>query len=591
MLCGLALAVLAAPASAADGPVFTSTTAVQSSTTVNWAGTVPATATVTCTVTAPSGATTTPDCATPDGGFAVTVTGAADGEWTLLVTSTVTDELGGTTTASDSRTTRVDTVAPEVSVTTPASPSTVRTPSWSVTVVDGTATCEVTGPGVAVRGPCGPSFTTTLPSSPGGEYVLVATAVDAAGNTASATATPYVLLVPPPPADVVAEPSPSSSPEATWTFSTHGATATCRLTGPGTDETTTGCASPFTRTLGPDGGYVLEVVLTGDGGSSTSSASYELDTTAPATPGVDGPSGRTASTTLTWSFPLEHRAECTLVRNSTAQPVTPCSGSVTATDLQDGTYVLEVVLVDAAGNRSGTGRSASTTVDTTAPAEPQVLSGPSGLTNGGTGRSFTWNLSTATAPDVTECRLLGGGLPDTWAQCDGSWTVSTVDLPDGPYVLEVRTRDDLGNTSASTLVSLELDTVAPVLSSVTAPPSPSRTAVIVVNWDGDADGTPTCTAALDGAVRWTVVGCDPSWIVDLTGEPDGTWTFTVSLLDAAGNRSAELSALYELDRQPPAPVIFTTTPRATDQRMPTWTFSAEGAVAYTCRLTGPGDVE
>jgi large repetitive protein len=589
LLSGVLLALLAGTPSAhaATGPVFHASPAVQDTRALSWSGTIPDGATVSCVVSGP-GVSDSVDCATA-GGFAVSYTAPSDGSWTLTVTTT-TPTVDGDVTGSDSRTTVVDTEDPVVTAQRPASPSADRDPVWTVSITGASSgTCTVTGPGLSTSGSCTTSFTTTLPAAPGGEYVLTVTATDAAGNSASATADPYVLLVPPPSAGVTAAPSPSKDTSPPWTFTTHGATATCRLTGPATDLTVVDCTSPFVRTLtGGDGRYRLVVELTGPGGTSSSDATYDLDTTAPDRPAVAGSSGRTNAPSLSWSFPATDDAECTVERNGVPGAPGACRGTYTASPTSDGDYVLVVVLVDTAGNRSLPGTSLVTTVDRTAPAAAVITSAPPSLSNGGPSRSFTWNTTTAPSPDVTECRLTGPGRSDTWSLCSGTFSVSTVGLADGHYLFEVRTRDDLFNASTPAAAAVTLDASPPFAPTASGPSGPSSSRTVPVVWSGDSTATGHCSVVLGGVVLRTVVDCPRTWSADLTGLADDTYDLQVVLVDAAGNRSEPATVRYTLDTTPPPVPSFTSTPAPTAQRAPSWSFTAIGATGYTCRLLDAG---
>ena len=251
LVTGMVLGLLASPAAAADGPVFTATPpAVTSSTTLGWSGTVPAGATAECELTSPAG-TAAVACDGGNGTFSFSTTASADGTWTLDVYAVTTDPNGNPVrSAPASHSVVVDTVAPSIVLTgSPSSPAPDTSPTWTFTLSEGTATCRVTGPGYdSGAAVCAGSHTADLTSRSEGTYALTVTATDAAGNSSSATSGGYDLVLPPDTPVVTGPASPGTMTTVAWSFSVPaGATASCTLTGPAgnTVVSDAGCTSPW----------------------------------------------------------------------------------------------------------------------------------------------------------------------------------------------------------------------------------------------------------------------------------------------------------------------------------------------------------
>jgi hypothetical protein len=76
----------------------------------------------------------------------------------------------------------------------------------------------------------------------------------------------------------------------------------------------------------------------------------------------------------------------------------------------------------------------------------------------------------------------------------------------------------------------------------------------------------------------------------LKGLPDGTYTLTVAVVDAAGNVSAPVSSFFILDRRAPVPPNVTP-PRSPDSsRDPVWRIVAPKGATLTCTLLRGGTV-
>lgn len=596
LLTGLLLGVAASPALAVEAPSFTSTPgATGNLTAVAWSFTTPAGATTSCQLSTPAGTPSFAPCTSP---FSATLSDG-DGTYTLIVRATVVTAGVEETADSAPSSHLLDTVDPAVAITgSPASPSADRNPTWTLAAEAGaTVTCTLAGEGRSY-GPtsCPTSYTGPLDTAPEGSYVLAATARDAAGNTATATSAPYVLDVAPDQPTVTGPASPGSSTSVSWSFAIPaGSSAACTLTGPaGTVLASANpCASPWTTPLtGGDGSYTAAVVLTDGGGSSTpGTAGYVLDTVAPAAPTVTGSSGRTADPAASWSFtvPAGTRAVCRLDHNGAPGTEVNCTSPYAVSLSADGTWQLQVVLIDAAGNRSLAGSGPVVEIDRTAPPAPAVLSAPSSPSNGGSGARFTWNFTT---PEGIQCRVTRDGVAvdGDWISCPaGTRDLLTTGLPDGTYVLELRSQDDLGNTSAVITSAVVLDMTAPLAPAVAGSSGTGNTPSAAWTFAVGADETAQCRLSHNGSWVTEWAGCvsGQTWTLGA----DGLYLLTVRLVDTAGNVGpVGQGPTYNLDRVAPPVAVLTGPPAAGSDTTPTWGWTGEDGATSSCRLTRSGDM-
>ena len=75
---------------------------------------------------------------------------------------------------------------------------------------------------------------------------------------------------------------------------------------------------------------------------------------------------------------------------------------------------------------------------------------------------------------------------------------------------------------------------------------------------------------------------------DLSGEPDGTYTFSVRATDAAGNVGAPATSAYALDTTAPAPRTHERARLAVVGENPSWAFTAEAGATIECSLDPQG---
>jgi predicted phage tail protein len=226
--------------------------------------------------------------------------------------------------------------------------------------------------------------------------------------------------------------------------------------------------------------------------------------------------------------------------------------------LADGSYTFSVRAVDAAGNADATPATRDFTLDATAP-DTSVTGGPEGPTSN-TSPSFTFTGSPAADADHFECDLSpvepGGDVG--FSTCVPG--VTYADLAEDSYTFSVRAVDALGNTDATPATrDFTVDTTAPDTSVTDGP-------------DGaTADTTPTFTYAGTPAADVDHFECDlspvePGGAVGFENCPadgleypalaDGSYTFSVRAVDAAGNADATAASRdFTLDATAPDTTI------------------------------------
>ncbi len=525
---------------------------------------------------------------------ASTVLLPGDGSYDVVVT--MVDTAGNSSTTTSSVLVH-DATVPTAPVLSPAQATSNRTTAvWTVTGEGGTAvtTCRVTRGGTVIQDwtTCSGTFSVALPSD--GSYLLEAVSTDPVGPGPTSSAT-YLLDTVLPTAPVVSgPPGPAQGRAPAWTITTEeGTTTECRLVRGSTVVNDWGpCTGGYAAVLDglPDGGYVVESRATDRAqnvGPVGRSAPYVLDTTAPLAPLVTGPTGPSSLRTpgFTWTGEAGARAECQLSRAGTAVGGwVPCTPGYAPVLDQDGTWTLTVRLTDAAGNVSPTAVTGGYVLDTTAPDAPVVTPPKT------PGRDLAPSWGAVVEGGTTlECRLTGAdGVVSDWAPCVLPLSTPLAGRPDGTYVLEVRATDRAGNLSLVGRGTYVLDTVAPA-AAVVVSPAGGRSRTPSFTFTTEAGATTRCRLTSGTTVISDLAACSSPAALDLSGLPDGTYTLTVRVTDAAGNPGAAATGTYVLDTTGPAAPVLTAGPASpSPARSVTWAFTYEPGSTLVCRLTFPG---
>src|SRR4051812_20501633 len=169
------------------------------------------------------------------------------------------------------------------------------------------------------------------------------------------------------------------------------------------------------------------------------------DPVAPDTTITAGPGGPPNDTPPAFSFESTD-AGATFECAVDAGDYAPCASGDPTAPQDEGPHTFHVRAVDGTTSLADeTPADQAFTVDTTAP-DTTIDSGPSGLTNDSTP---TFGFSSADGGTRFECKI--EGIDADFSSCSTSnpGSVTTPDLPDGTYTIDVRAIDAAGNTDAT----------------------------------------------------------------------------------------------------------------------------------------------
>jgi hypothetical protein len=418
-----------------------------------------------------------------------------------------------------------DVATPTITSSDPASPANNNAP-----VLHGTAVplalvtiytdSACTGP-VSATGPADLAGNFAIPVTVPDNSVTTfyATASDVVTTSGCSQGFTYVEDSTPPPAPAITnhpgDPSNDTSPTFEFADAEPGVVFHCRLvSGPFPP-----CTSPKTYTITADGPYTFYVKAVDAAGNEGPSASFAwtVDTHAPEPPTItEGPPNPSNSTHATFAFSGEAGASfrCSLDN----QPYSPCSNPVTFI-VGDGSHTLVVKVVDAAGNVSGPSPPFSWIVDTAHPLV-SITDKPPLLTNQ-TAADFGFFANPT--PARYECALDGAAFrPCTSPQ-------HYTGLADGSHTFAVRAVSAGGSAGAATEYTWVVDTAPPQTTIVSGPPASSNNASATFAFaSSEANSTFVCRINSAGFTPCT----SPQ---TYSGLGDGSYTFRVQAVDAAGN--------------------------------------------------------
>jgi hypothetical protein len=527
-----------------------------------------------------------------------------DGLYTFLVRAR--DSAGNTGSVASSSY-ELDTTAPAAPTidAAPATPDSNPFPSWSFSAEAGAALeCRLERGAFLVSDwtSCTSPEVYDLASQPDSLYTFSVRARDAAGNTGAAASDDYILdrTAPAAPSIDSSSSSPGNDVTPSWSFSGEaGASFECRLErGATVISDWAACSDPRTYDLStePDGLYVFSVRARDAAGNLGPSAgsSYLLDTQAPGIPSIDSaPSSPGNDSTPTWSFSGEAGAafECRLERGATVVSDWAACSNPRTYDLSaepDDNYSFSVRARDAAGNSSGAAGSAYD-LDTVAPSTPTIDAPPP---SPGNDRTPEWSFSGEVGASL-ECRLQRGAVVvSDWAACSSPRVYDLTAEPDGTYTFLVRAGDAAGNLSAADSSDYVLDANVPSVPQIDSSPGPVG-ADPTPSWgfSGDAGSSFECRLERGATLISDWASCSSPATFDLSGQPDGLYTFLVRAVSLAGNRSTPASDDYRLDRiAPPAPSIDAAPASPGNGTSPSWSFSGEAGASFECRLASGAGV-
>jgi hypothetical protein len=475
-----------------------------------------------------------------------------DGEH--LITAISTDVEGNASASSDARSITVDTLAPAApAITTPAADFVTnnQTPTLA-----GTAEADTTIVIYDGLNPIGQAAAdengawTFTPSSPlnQADHVITAWATDAAGNQGAASAARTITVDTSAPTLAITAPTDgqrvaTDSPQISFIG---GGDTTCAMD----LETPAACSSPFVASGLADGDHVVTIVATdAAGNAATATRSFSVDSAAPDTTLDSAPPIFDASDEATFEFSSSEpnsTFECQL----DAAGWNLCLSPEHLPLLADGTYTFEVRAIDAAGNVDPTPSSATWTVDTQAPAPPQIsapadpaATADSSVTLSGTAEPFSSVSISAN----------GAPLGSTTADIFGDWSFAApAAFDEGDFELAATASDSAGNSSEpSNQVHLTIDTATPETTLTSTPPLiDNDTAPTFAFASSDAGSSFECMLD-DGP--WAPCSSPQTY----AGSAATPHTFAVRATDSVGNTDPSPASYdWTIETSPPvAPVV------------------------------------
>ncbi len=330
----------------------------------------------------------------------------------------------------------------------------------------------------------------TLGCSAEGSCVLIATAVDGAGNSNTTSATITVDNTPPSlTLNLPANNTFSSSASVTFNWTASDAidtTASCGLYLNGTlNETIVGSGSVATTKVLSEGVHSWYVSCA-DNASNVNTSETRIVTVDTTNPAV---SAQTSNDTYTKSnvtvnitvTVADGNINAVNVTNTTTASMTSLGGSLfslitnfTSLGCTEGVCQLQFVAIDKAGNTNTT-QTLSVTVDDTAPTIQQNSPGNNSFTNNGT-VTLNWTVSD-NLDTLNSCTVVIDNTNNGTVVGNGTLTLTQA-YADGTYNWSVSCADNATNTVVSSTLNFTVDTRKP---NVTASASSVGTATATIS--------------------------------------------------------------------------------------------------------------
>jgi Bacterial Ig-like domain len=461
--------------------------------------------------------------------------------------------------------------APSVSIDAgPSGPTNDTMPLFEFTVDVSATTVECSiDQGLPLYLPCSETYQPLIPL-PDGDYTFRVHAGDGVEDT-FVTQTFTVDTVPPSLSIGSGPSGPTNDATPSFGFTVEdGASVECSI-----DQGSpayASCASPYTPGAPlADGSYAFRVrARDAAGNQATDSQAFSVDATPPSLSIDSGPSGATNDRTPTFGFTAELDAdvECSIDQGSPSYDTCTRSTSHTAGALADGSYTFRVHAIDAVGNEVI--ETQSFTVDATPPSV-SIDSGPTGLTSDST-PSFGF---TADVGADVECSI-DQGLP-VYAPCSSSYTPGAP-LADGGYTFRVRARDAAGNVATDSQ-TFTVDATPPDLTIDSGPSGLTNDRTPTFGFTTD---TPRVQCSVDqGSPAYG--SCTRTTSHTASALVDGSYTFRIRGTDAAGNEAIATRS-FTVDATPPSLSIDFGPAGPTNERAPSFGFTAEAGAAVECSI-------
>jgi hypothetical protein len=318
-----------------------------------------------------------------------------------------------------------------------------------------------------------------------------------------------------------------------------------------------------------DGTYSFTATATdvaGNTGPVSNPYSIIIDTHAPNAPAINGitpDTGASATDGITRAQQIEVLGTAVANLKVTVSLNGVVAGSTTAdgngnwifdyrgTTLAAGTYTLTAATTDLAGNVSSTSQSYTLIVATTPPAAPLLTgispdTGTSSTDKVTSSRTFTI-AGTGVANDTVNVYLNGTSIGSAVVAGSGQWTFPNAGpaLADGSYGFTATVTDIAGNTSLlSSVMTVVVDGTAPNAPVISGFSTDSGvvgdhiTNYTTPTLSGTAEANSTVIVYRNGSSVGTVTASSTgAWSYLNSTLSDGTYTFTATATDLAGNVS------------------------------------------------------
>jgi hypothetical protein len=280
----------------------------------------------------------------------------------------------------------------------------------------------------------------------------------------------------------------------------------------------------------------------------------------------------------------------------------PYTENLAFTGLAQWDRSLVIEASDVAGN-GGTPTTLALSVDTTAPSAPTLTcSVPAACTSVSNAGSVT-----VTASASTDLQSGLAASPYTWAMtgattASGSGAVTSAISAEGTTTVTFTTTDRVGNVSAGTVATVNLDHTAPTLTGGGQSTSPTNTAALSFTIVGNEAITCSTLTAADltltnatftSATQTNTTTCTVSLTSTIASGSAGTSSAALSgafaVTDTAGNAATTATGFpmtWTVDRAaPPTPTVTATTTASVYQASPNGVIWFRPAAASTINLT------
>jgi fibronectin type 3 domain-containing protein len=501
---------------------------------------------------------------------------AADGSYDYTVTSL--DALGNESAPSPVRTVVYDTTPPPAPSQPSATSPTNSKPALTWGSVSGASTYDVYRGATLIGNTASTTFTDSALAADG-TYTYTVTSLDGLGNESAPSLGKSVTYDTTPPA-VPAQPSAASptksKPALNWT-SVSGA-ASYNVYRGGSLVGNTAVASFTDSALVADGSYDYTVTsLDALGNESAASAARTVvyDTTPPSAPAVPSATSPTKSKpALSWNS-VGGAATYNVYRGATLLGNTAGTAFTDNALSSDGSHDYTVTALDGVGNESGPSPVLTVVYDTTPPAAPTQPSATSptkskpALSWSAVGGAATYNVYRGT---TLVGNTAGTSFTDTALAADGSYDYTVTSL------------DGLGNESnPSPARTVVYDTTAPATPGQPAAASPTNVKPSLT-WT-PVSGATGYNVYRDGTFVSSVAA---GAFTDTLLSADGSYAYTVTSFDDAGNESAPSTARTVVyDTQAPSAPAQPTAAASPTNAKPSLTWGAvAGATSYNVYRSG-----